>query len=196
MVRKGPSIKMMFAVFRSVSAAAAVACLVASAAGARAQDPSGGVRIAVVDVQSVLRQSAAAKDVRTKVEKLRADHQRETREALERLKGEYEAAAKERPNLSEDAYQKRLSEIREKAARYQDLSQKRIDALDGALAGALGKIAGGIEDGVNAIIKEQKLSFVLPRSGVIGVPTVPDITQDVLKRLDRQMPTVAVDLPK
>lgn len=168
----------------------------ATSSVADAQEKPEIATIAVVDIQHLMQHTAAAKDVRAKVDKLRTDHQQETKSTLEGLKKLYEAVAKERPTLSEDAYQKRISGLREKAANYQDHSQKRLSDLDSALAAALQKIAGGIEESVNQIAKEQGLKLVLPRSGVIGISTVPDITQEVLKRLDRQLPTVVLGLPK
>ncbi len=169
--------------------------MMAGAREALPQPKSSAMNIAVVDVQFLMRNSDAAKNVRAQIEKLRADSQREFNRNQDDVDKLGQSIAQERPRLSEEAYQQRMRELRQRAANYQSDMQERQGKLDGAFHEASQKMAATIEQIVDEIIKEQKLVLVLPRSTIIGRPAVPDITQEVLKRLNQRAPSITIDLP-
>lgn len=184
---------------RKIMASAAGLLALAMAAGvhaASAQEKSSAVNIAVVDVQSLMQNSDAAKNARAQIEKTRADYQREVKIKQEELDKLNQNIAQERPTLSQDAYQQRTRELRQKTANYQIDAQERQDKLDAALSGASQKIAAAIARIVDEVKKEQNFTLVLSRSAVVDTQGIPDITQELLKRLNQRTPTVAVDLPK
>ena len=152
--------------------------------------------IAVVDVQYLLQHSAAAKNALAQSEKMFAEYQKEIDGKLDGIAKAYESLIQERSNLSEDVYQRRLLGLRQRTESDQRAVQQTQGKLDGARRHALQKIRDTIEQVVDQIIKEQKLTVVLPRSAIIGTPAVADITQEVLRRLDQRMPPVAIDKPK
>lgn len=174
----------------------AVGLVLAGVHDALAQQKSPAINIAVVDIQLLMENSAAAQNVRAQIEKIRAKYQQEVKDKEDEISKLSQSIAQERPRLSEDDYQKRMRELRQKSANYQSDMQERQGKMDGAFRGASQKIAASIAQTVDEITKEQKLILVLPRSTVVGTPTVPDITQEVLKRLNQQTPTLTVDLPK
>lgn len=184
---------------RKIMALAAGLLTLATAAGvqvASAQQKSPAVNIAVVDVQSLMQNSDAAKNARAQIEKIRADYQREVKIKQEELDKLNQNIAQERPTLSQDAYQQRVRELRQKAASHQIDAQERQDKLDAALSEASQKIAAAIARIVDEVKKEQNFTLVLSRSAVVDTQGIPDITQELLKRLNQRTPTVAVDLPK
>lgn len=152
--------------------------------------------IAVVDLQSVMRNSNAAKDARVLVERMRAEYQRELKGKQDDMERFYQELAQERPTLSQDDYQQRMQELQQKAAEYQREVQEREGKLDGVLRGASDKITAAIVQIVDEIVKERRLALVLPRAGIVGTPAVPDITQEVLRRLNQRVPPVRIDRPK
>jgi Skp family chaperone for outer membrane proteins len=173
--------------------------LLAMAAGihvALAQEKSKTINIVVVDVQYLMENSSAAKTARAEIEKMQVTYRREIEGKLGDVTKAYQSLAQERSRLSEEAYQQRMQELRQKAANYQGEAQERLGKLDVGLRGGLQKIAAAVEGIVNDIMKEQKLSVVLPRSSIIGTPAVPDLTQEILKRLNRRIPSVFIDIPK
>lgn len=183
---------------RKIMALAAGLLALAMIAGdhiALAQENSRTTSIAVVDVQFLMQNSAAAENARAQFEKMLAYYQQVIEGTMEGITKAYETIVNERPTLSDDAYQQRLAELRQMAANFQNDALEHQGKLDGALREALQKIADAIEQVVDQIMKEQKLTVVLPRSAIIGTPAVPDITQKVLEYLNQRIPTVAVDLP-
>lgn len=183
---------------RIIALAAGLLALSMVAGGrlASAQEKPGTANIAVVDMQFLMQHSAAAKNARAQVEKFRAVLQQVIKGQLQGIKKDYEKIAKERSALSKDAYEQRLLGLRKKAASYQNDAEKRQAKLDDSLNEALGKIISAIGRNVDQIIKERKFTLVLSRSATIGTFGVPNITEEVLKRLDQQISSVSVDLPK
>ena len=98
------------------------------------------------------------------------------------------------PGLSENAYQQRMRELRQKIANHQSDMQESQSKLDGAFRAASQKIQAAIELVVDEITYEQNIVLVLPRSVIVGRPRVPQITHEVLKRLNQRLPSVAVEL--
>ena len=170
--------------------------VVAETRFALAQESPKAPNIAVVDVQFLLQHSAAAKNALAQIEKMVAEYQKEIDGKLEGIAKAHESLEQERSNLSEDVYQQRLLGLRQRTESDQRAAQQTQGKLDGARRHNLQKIRGTIEQVVDQIIKEQKLTVVLPRSAIIGTPAVADITPEVLRHLDQRMPPVAIDKPK
>lgn len=164
--------------------------------GALAQGKSPAANIAVVDVQVLMQNSEAAKKARAQIEKMQVTYGKEVAGKLDEVTKAYQSLTQERSRLSEEAYQKRAEELRQKAGNYQKEAEERLGKLDLALRGGLQKIGAAIEAIVNDMTKERKLSVVFPKSSIIGTPTVPDITQEVLKRLNQKMPSLTIELPQ
>lgn len=182
-----------------IIALAAALLSLAMAAGvhvARAQEKSPATNIAVVDVNLVLQNSDPAKDLRAQIEKMRAKYRQEIQAKKDEIEKLGQGIERERPGLSEDAFQQRMRNLRQKIANNESDMQERQSKLEGAFLGAPEKIAAMIEQLVDEVRKERNYVLVLPRSIVVGTPQVPDITQDVLKRLNQRMPSVAVNIPK
>ena len=184
--------------FRNTILAAGLLALavVAETRFAWAQESPKAPNIAVVDVQFLLEHSVAAKNALAQIEQMFAEHQKETDGKLDGMAKAYESLIQERLNLSEDVYQRRLLGLRQRAESDQRAGQQTQVKLDGVRRDTLRKIRGAIEQVVDQIVQERKLTVVLPRSAIVGTPTVADITQEVLRRLNQQMPAVVVDNPK
>lgn len=161
-----------------------------------AQEKTGVIKIAVVDVQFLMENSEAAKKTRVQIEQLQVGYRKEFEGKLEEATKAYQSLTQERPSLSGEAYQRRAEELRQKAANYQREAEERLSKLDLGLRGGLQKIAAAVEEIVNDITKERKISVVFPRSSIIGTPAVPDITQEVLRRLNQRIPTLTIEIPK
>ncbi len=157
---------------------------------------TGTANIVVVNVERVMQNAAAAKSARAQVAKMRASVQQEIKRKMGKITKSYKKLKKKQSTYSKDLYKQLLGELRKEAVADQNTALDRHRKLDRALSQASDKIAVAVEQVVSGIIKERKLALVLPRSGVIGRPGVPNITAEVIKRLDRLVPSVVVEVPK
>lgn len=161
-----------------------------------AQEKPSAVNIAVIDPHTLLLNANASKNIRLQADRIRAAYQQEIKGKEEEIDKLSQELAQQRSTLPEDVYQKRLRELRQKAANAQIELQERQAKLDGALRAASQKVTAAIEQVVEEIMKEQKLALVVTRSTVVGTPSVPDITQEALKRINQRASTVIIEVPK
>jgi outer membrane protein len=174
---------------RMMTVFAAVALAIALAGGAMAQQK--GSEIAIIDTQLLLEKAEAAKNARQQIEKLRAEIVQSVNEQQQELRQMNQTLVKDRATLAEEVFQQRMREIVQKNAEMQRAAQEQQHKLDAASRAAAQKIEGVVSEIVDELKKD---ALVVVRSATMGKPTVPDITSDVLGRLDRRMPTVEVTL--
>ncbi len=170
--------------------------IIAEVRVASAQEKPGAANIALVDVQFLMENSSVSENVRAQIDRLRANYQKEFKEKQEELTRLFQSIARERATLPPDAYERRLGELQRRTSDLEKEAQVRQRKLDSIMAAASNKITSAIGQIAGQMMKEKKFALVLPRSISIGAPAVPDITQEVLKRLNEQMHTLTIEIPK
>lgn len=154
-------------------------------------DPS----FAIVDTQVLLEKAEAAKNVRQQIEQLRAGIAASIQAEQQEIRQMNQALVRDRATLGEEMFQQRMRELIQKNADYQRSVQERQQKLDAASRAAAQKIETVVHEIVDEFKKERNYTLVVIRSATMGRPTVPDITQDVMGRLDRRLPAVPVTMP-
>jgi outer membrane protein len=175
----------------TIAAAAALATtLAAPSVAQKAPEPA----IAIIDTQLLLEKAEAAKSARVQIDKLRTDMVQALAAQQQELRLISQSLARERASLSEDVFQQRMREAMQKNADLQKASQEQQAKLSAASRAASQKIEGVVHEIVDELKKEHRYALVVVRSSTMGKPTVPDITEAVLGRLDRRLPNVEVTL--
>jgi Skp family chaperone for outer membrane proteins len=176
---------------------AAVAAMLAAGIGgqALAQQKAAALPIAIIDTQQLLEKAEAAKSARQQIEKLRVDMIQTVTAQQQELRQINQALSKERASLSEEVFQQRMRDVLQKNADFQRSNQEQQAKLNAASRSVSQKIEGVVHEIVDELKKEHNYAIVIVRGSTMGKPTVPDITDDVLGRLDRRLPSVTVTLP-
>lgn len=175
---------------RILRALALFLALLATPAAARGPLPPAVV--AVVDYQRVLREAKAAQSIRHQLEERRAAFEREVREEQARLVEEERELARQRALLSPEAFAERRRQFEEEAARVQRLVQSRRQELDRVAAEAYARVRDAVVRVVSELAEEKGFNLVLPSSAVLLFAPELDLTEDVLKGVDRILPDVRV----
>jgi outer membrane protein len=178
---------------RTLIALAAAVTLWASGA-ALAQQKGAEPSLAIIDTQVLLEKAEAAKNARQQIERMRANMVESVKAEQQEIRQLGQNLAKERATLGEEVFQQRMRDIMQKNAEHQRATQELQAKLDAASRAAAKKIEGVVGDIVDELKKEHRYSVVLVRSATMGKTTLPDITEAVLGRLDRRLPTVEVTL--
>lgn len=155
--------------------------------------PAHAAEAALVDLQFVMQNAEASKHLRLQVEKMRVEHQLKAKAEQDEIEKLNQALAREREKIFDAEYWKRLRALRQRAANSQIDAQERQERLDAALAAASENIAAVIVQIVDELRKERNFAFVLSNTATVGKPTIPDITPEVLKRVNQRLSTVAFD---
>ena len=194
------------------------ACLIAlccGAGGAQAQQPpanppatppapapaTSGVPVApptnlavmVVDVQALLQNSKAAKMVRDQIEAKRADYAKEISHQEEVLRQERDTLQKQQASLSPEQLNTKGREFQAKVNELDRDVQAKRQALERSNADALQKIQEVMVKIITDIAKDRKANLVFQRSELVLFDQGFDVTDEVLTKLDEQMPTLQVN---
>ncbi|MDR1071253.1 MAG: OmpH family outer membrane protein [Rickettsiales bacterium] len=180
--------------FSGVSVADSVAGISENAVSA------ADIKIAVIRMDVIQQKAAVLDGLRKQREKYENDLKAElekTQKALEKEKTEIE---KSQDVLSREALQKRVVEYQQKVAQFQRTVTEKAQAIDAAFQKSLVEIQEKhLDPIVNAIIAKKKLSLVLDgrfvRISDTAAPAL-DVTNDVVKALDKKITKFAMDKPK
>lgn len=164
----------------------------AAASVAQAAD----TKIAVVDVQQIVRNSLAAKDIAAQMEKKRLAYQSEITKQEEDLKKKDQDLSKQRGVLAPDAFDQKVKEFKTQAAEVQRTVQQRRSELDHAYGNALAVIQKGVYDIISKLSEERGFAIAIPTSQILFAKKDLDISDEVLKRLNVQLPKVTVTVEK
>ena len=157
------------------------------------------LRIAVIRMDAVQGEAQAIKDLRAQKEKYESDLRDElTRDqkALEKEKVEIE---KSQDVLSRDALQRRVVDYQNKVTKLQRDLTERAQSIEMSYQKALNEIqAKHLDPIIEGVIAKKKLSLVIDgRMARTGANTENlDITNDVVKALDKKVSKVKMETPK
>jgi len=161
-----------------------------AAAPAAGQPP---LTITVVDVQALLQNSKSAKMVRQQIEQKRAEYAKEISHQEETLRQERDALQRQQSSLSADALNQKGREFQQKVNDLDRNVQGKRQSLERSNAEALEKIQEVMLKIITDIAKDRKANLVFQRSELVLFDQNFDVTDEVLQKLDEQLPTLTVN---
>ena len=181
-------------------------------AGARAQQPvnppapaqpapapaepaaaPSSLQVMVVDVQALLQNSKAAKMVRDQIEAKRAEYAKEISHQEETLRQERDNLQKQQATLTAEQLNVKGREFQAKVNELDRDVQAKRQALERSNADALQKIQEVMVKIITDIAKDRHANLVFQRSELVLFDQGFDVTDQVLQKLDEQMPTMTVN---
>ena len=149
--------------------------------------------VLVVDVQSLLQNSKAAKMVRQQIEQKRNEYAKDISHQEEALRQERDALQRQQASLSAEAMNQKGREFQQKVNELDRNVQSKRQALEKSNADALEKIQQSMLKIIGEIAKERKANLVFQRSDLVLYDQAFDVTDSVLQKLDEELPTLTVD---
>jgi Skp family chaperone for outer membrane proteins len=149
--------------------------------------------VLVVDVQALLQNSKAAKMVRGQIEQKRNEYTKEISHHEEALRAERDVIQRQQASLSADALNQKGREFQQKVNDLERDVQGKRQALEKSNGEALSKIQEEMLKIIADIAKNRKANLVLQRSDIVLFDQSFDVTDEVLQKLDEQMPTLTVN---
>jgi Skp family chaperone for outer membrane proteins len=154
--------------------------------------PTATATIAVVNIQSVMRDSTAAQNVREQLEAKQKGFQAEISKKEETLQKEDKELTKKRSVLSKDAFEEKARAFRVKATEVQKEVQQKKSVLDGAFERSLAEIQKSVTEVIGEMSKEKGFVLAVPTSQILYSDSKLDISAEVLARLNKKLPKLDV----
>jgi outer membrane protein len=152
--------------------------------------------ILIVDMQQILEQAKAAKQVSETLNQQFSAYSKEVaqqEDELQKGRGELE---RQRTVLAPDVYNGRARELQQ---RYDELSkvvQSRQQALQQSYKEAMTKVETAALEVIADLVKERKANLVMAKQALVFEDESMDVTAETIARLDKKLPSVPVNLPK
>jgi len=151
------------------------------------------LNILVVDVQSLLQNSKSAKMVRQQIDQKRTEYQKEMSAQEGTLRQEHDTLQRQQSSLSAEAFNQKGREFQQKLNDFDKSMQGKRQTLEKANSEAIEKINEVMLKIIADIAKERKANLVFLRSELVLFDQNFEVTDEVLQKLDEQLPTVAVN---
>jgi Skp family chaperone for outer membrane proteins len=152
--------------------------------------------VAVVDIQLVLRDANAAKDVRTQRDKYLQSYQNEFAKDEERLRQADQELARQRSVLAAEAFTAKRQAFEQQVAEFQRKVQSRRRGLDRAYNTAMNQLQDALIKVTDELAQEKGANLILLKSQTFLLDPKMEITASAIERLNKRMPTIKFPEPK
>lgn len=155
---------------------------------------SSGLSALVVDVQRVLRESLAAKDVQKQLDTQRAKFQSETEGEENELRREEQDLVKSRDQIDPKTYAAREKLLRQRFLTVERHVEARRKALDATFTESMDKVRNALISVVESVAKSRGAKVVLVKQQILWMDPALDSTDEVLAKLNAKLSKVLMNL--
>src|SRR6201987_6089706 len=149
--------------------------------------------VMVVYVQALLQNSKAAKMVRGQIEQKRGEYTKEISHQEESLRAERDALQRQQASLSPESLNQKGRDFQQKVNDLERNVQGKRQALEKSNGDALQRIQEEMLKIIADIAKQRKANLVFQRTDLVLFDQGFEVTDEVLQKLDEQMPTLTVN---
>jgi outer membrane protein len=170
-----------------LSVLAASLAAVASAQSAPGAAPT--VRVAVIDVERLVRDSALGKEAFGRVKKVNDEKKAEADRLQKELRDLEQKLANQGQSLTDDKRDQLQKQYQEKAIDFKSFQEKASRDLDQAQKKELADLERRVFPIISQLGKERGFTLIFNKfqSGLVFADDAADITEDVLKRFNTQV---------
>ncbi len=180
---------------RPLGALFLIAAAFAATPLAAAQPAPPAPVILIVDMQQILQEAKAAKEVQAVLSQRYSAYSKEVAQQEDELQKGGAELERQRTALAPDVYTARARDLQQ---RYDELGKKvqsKRQALQQSLNDAMGKVRAAALEVLAEISKERRATLVLEKQAVVYEAEGMDISADAIQRLDKKLPSVQINLP-
>ncbi|NKD76339.1 OmpH family outer membrane protein [Haematospirillum sp. H1815] len=146
----------------------------------------------VLDQQKIMAESSAARMVFADRDRYQEVYQGETAKQEKKLRAEDESLLKLRATLSPEELARRQRAFQGRVTRFQKQVQAKRAALERSFATAIAEVQSALIKIVHGVAQEKGMGVVFYRSQVFLFDPRVDITDEVLERLNRDLPHLSM----
>jgi Skp family chaperone for outer membrane proteins len=154
------------------------------------------MRIAVLDVERLRRSAQAVKTIHTQLGTYVDAYRNETQKEEQEIRTAQEELARKRTIVTPEAYAEERRKLEEQLIRAQTRVQERRQSLERVNAEAMQQVQDVLGRIVGDVASEEQLTLILRKDQVVFMKPDLEITDQVLQRLDRQLPSVSLSDPR
>lgn len=153
-------------------------------------------KIAIVDVQVIMREALSAKSAREQMDAIAQKERAALAEEEKSLRARDQALQQERALLTAELFAQRQRELQADVANLQSKSRTLRLTLDQGFQRTMDQIQLVLFDELRKLSGELDLTLILSRSQIVIAVDDFDITKPALERLNKRLPSIELTLEK
>ena len=150
--------------------------------------------IAIVDLNLILSESKAAKAATKDFEKIQKDTESEIVESDKLMLEERNKLIEQQSVIAPEAFEVKAQDYEKKLQNYQVEKQNKLRNLENVLQKARNEILENVKPILEELSKELGVTVILEKNSVLLSATNMDITEKVIKKLNKELPKIKVSL--
>jgi Skp family chaperone for outer membrane proteins len=175
---------------------AALMMLAASQANAQIKFNSPTPKIAIVDLQGIMRESLAAKSARTQMDAIAAKERTVLAAEETKLRAQDQELQQQRAILTPEVFTERQQKLQADVINLQRRSRNLGQTLDQGLRRTNDQIQLILFDELRKLLDELDINLIINRSQIVIAVEGFDITKPALERLNKRLPSIELKLEK
>ncbi len=150
--------------------------------------------IGIIDLNKILTESKAAIDASKQIEKIQKKSEEESKEEDELIISEREKLIEQQSVMAPEAFEVKVSEFEKRVQSYQIERQDKLRRLDKMVQMARAKILEEAKPIINDYAEELGITVILEKNAVIMSADDMDMTDQVIKILNKELAKIKVEL--
>ncbi len=150
--------------------------------------------IAIVDLNLILSESKAAKDATKQFEEIQKNTESEIVESDKEMLEERNKLIEQQSVIAPEAFEVKAKDYEKKLQNYQSEKQNKLRKLEGVLQKARNEILEKVKPILENLSKDLGVTVILEKNSVLLSATNMDITDKVIKELNKELPKIKVNL--
>ena len=150
--------------------------------------------IGIIDINKVLTESKAAVDAAKQIEKIQKKSEEESKKEDELLINEREKLIEQQTVMAPEAFEVKVADFEKKVQSYQIERQEKLRKLDQMVQKARAQILEEVKPIIKDYSDELGITVILEKNAVIMSADDMDMTDQVIKILNKNLPEIKVKL--
>ena len=150
--------------------------------------------IGIIDINKVLTESKAAIDATKQIEKIQKKSEEESKSEDDLIIKERERLIEQQSVMAPEAFEVKVADFEKKVQTYQVERQEKLRKLDQMVQMARAKILDEVKPIINEYAKEVGVTVILEKNAVVMSADEMDMTEQVIKILNKNLPKIKVEL--
>ena len=150
--------------------------------------------IGIIDINKVLTESKAAVDATKQIEKIQKKSETDQKKEDDLIIEEREKLIEQQSIMAPEAFEVKVADFDKKVQSYQIERQEKLRKLDQMVQAARAKILEEVKPIINDYASELGITVILEKNAVILSADDMDMTDAVIKILNKNLPKIKVEL--
>jgi outer membrane protein len=153
---------------------------------------ANAAEIAVIDVEKIIKESKVMRYIQRNINDKQNQYQKEVESKQGKLEKEQKLVEGKRNILSQEAFNKEVKEFDGKVDELKTYVDRRQNSLKKASLEAMSKVNDEIKEIISDLSKENGYDIIIPASQALFYKDKYDISEEVLKRLNKKITKVKI----